>query len=208
MPEPCAYCDTIGPFVRDEQLVRDVHRAFHEVARAWNRAYGPLMKAFARAGEAARATSAASYALAPPTDDTEDTMTTPALPLEAWRVEIGDDVTLIRRMATVGGRVTRIDLSATKGTGFYFYGHGLPHWVGPRHDTWTLAAHEPAIPRVLHAGAVYDITTTDGRTRRAHYSPIDGIRADHPWLHPDGQTRYGGGYVTRARLADTEGSDQ
>ena len=50
MPEPCDYCDTIGPFVRDEQPVRDLHRAWHEMARAWSRAFGPLMEAFRAAG--------------------------------------------------------------------------------------------------------------------------------------------------------------
>jgi hypothetical protein len=208
MPEPCAYCDTIGPFVRDEQLVRDVHRAFHEVARAGNRAYGPLMKAFARAGETARATSAANYALSPSTDDTEDTMTTPALPLEVWRVEPHDDVILTRKMGTVAGRVVRIQMSGTKGTGLYLYGRGLPYWVGQQHDTWTLTEHRPAIPPVLRAGARYHVTTSDDRHFQAHWSPIDGIRANHPWLHPDGETRYRQDLIVRARLADTEGDDQ
>jgi len=209
MPEPCAYCDTIGPFDRDEQPVRDLHRAWHDLARAGSYAFRELCKAFARAGEAARAASAANYTLTPPTDDdTEDTMTTPALPLEVWRVEPHDDVTLTRKMGTVAGRVIRIQMSGTKGTGLYLYGRGLPYWVGPQHDTWTLTDHRPAIPTVLRVGARYHVMTSDGRHFQAHWSPIDGIRANHPWLHPDGETRYRQDLIVRARLADTEGEDR
>jgi hypothetical protein len=65
--EPCAYCDFIGPFVRDEQPVRDLHRMMHEVARTWNRMFGPLMKAFNDLSEAAeQARVKADYALTPP----------------------------------------------------------------------------------------------------------------------------------------------
>lgn len=206
MPEPCDYCDTVGPFVRDEQPVRDMHRAWHEFARTWQRAFGPLMEAFTRAAQAARTTTTASYALAPP-PDTEDTMTTPA-PLEVWRVEPNDDVTLTRKMGIVAGRVVRIQMSATKGTGLYLYGRGLPYWVGPQHDTWTLTEHHPAMPPVLRVGARYHVQTSDDRHFQAHWSPIDGIRANHPWLHPDGETRYRQDLIVRARLADTEGSDR
>lgn len=206
MSEPCNYCDTMGPFVRDEQPVRDMHRAWHELGRAWQRAFGPLLDAFAQAtstAQAARAATAVSYVLVPPP---EDTMNTPA-PLEVWRVEPNDDVTLTRKMSTVAGRVIRIQMSGSKGTGLYLYGRGLPYWVGPQHDTWTLTAHHPAIPRVLRAGARYHVQTSDDRHFQAHWSPIDGIRANHPWLHPDGETRYRQDLIVRARLADTEGED-
>lgn len=208
MPEPCAYCDTMGPFDREEQPMRDLHRAWHDLARAGAYAFRELRKAFASAGEAARAASAANYALPPPPDDTEDTMTTPAPPLEVWRVEPQDDVTLTSTTGIIGGRVVRIQTSPTKGTGLYLYGRGLPYWVGAPGATWTLTEHKPAIPTVLRVGARYHVITSDDRHFQAHWSPIDGIRANHPWLHPDGETRYRQDLIVRARLADTEGEDQ
>lgn len=53
MIEPCAYCDFIGPFVSAEQPVRDLHRQWHDMMRAWNRAFGPLIAALNALGEAA-----------------------------------------------------------------------------------------------------------------------------------------------------------
>jgi hypothetical protein len=135
-------------------------------------------------------------------------MTAPALQLEVWRVEPHDDVTLTRKMGTVAGRVVRIQMSGTKGTGLYLYGRGLPYWIGPQLDTWTLTEHKPAIPPVLRVGARYHVQTSDDRHFQVHWSPIDGIRANHPWLHPDGETRYRQDLIVRARLADTEGNDQ
>lgn len=208
MPEPCPDCDFIGPLWPVTQQSTDLHRAWHDLTRAGAYAFRELREAFARVGEAARAASAANYALTPPPDDTEDTMTTPAPPLEVWRVEPHDDVTLTRKMSTIGGRVIRIQMSATKGTGLYLYGRGLPYWIGPQHDTWNLTEHKPAIPPVLHVGARYHVMTSDDRHFQAHWSPIDGIRANHPWLHPDGETRYRQDLIVRARLADTEGEDQ
>ena len=207
MPEPCPNCDFIGPLVQAEQLSRDFHRAWHETARAWTRTMGPIRDALIEIGRAAQEARAANYALIP--NELEENMpTTPAPCPEAWRVEPGDDIKLTRKLAFVAGQVTRIDLSSTKGTGFYFHGRPLPYWVGRQHDTWTLTEHYPAIPLVLRVNGLYDVTTTDGRTLRAYWSPIDGIRANHPWMHPDGETRYRSGYVTRARLVRSEGRDQ
>lgn len=203
MNDPCEQCDFIGPLLPVTQQSTDLHRAWHDLARVWKAGMAELRKAFTSIADAAATATKANYALVSPTDE-ETMITTPPVSPEAWRVEPGDDVLLTRKLATIGGRVTRIDLSATKGTGIYVYGHHLPHWVGPRHDTWTLAEHHPAIPPVLHAGALYDVETSDGRTLRAHWSPIDGIRANHPWLHPDGETRYRRDLIIRARLADTE----
>ena len=206
--EPCDLCDFIGPLWPVTQQSTELHRAWHDLARAGAYAFRELRKAFARAGEAARTASAASYALVPPPDTTEDTMTAPALPLEAWRVEPHDDVTLTRKMGTVAGRVVRIQLSGAKGTGLYLYGRGLPYWVGPQHDTWTLTEHKPAIPTVLRVGARYHVMTAAEIHFQAYWSPIDGIRANHPWLHPDGQTRTRQDIVVRARLADYDEDDQ
>jgi hypothetical protein len=205
MNEPCPDCDFIGPLWPVTQQSTDLHRAWHDLTRAGARAFREIRAAFARAAESARTATAANYALTPPQEDHPVT-TTPTL--ETWRVEPGDDIKLTRKMSTVAGQVTRIDLSATKGTGFYFHGRPLPYWVGHQHDTWTLTEHNPAIPRTLHVNALYDITTDDGRTLRAYWSPLDGFRANHPWLHPDGETRYRQGYVTRARLAPTEGDNR
>ena len=66
MSEPCTYCDFIGPVVADEQPVRDFHRQWHEVTRAWNRAFGPLLRAFREMGEAAAQAEQANYRLAGP----------------------------------------------------------------------------------------------------------------------------------------------
>jgi hypothetical protein len=205
--DPCGTCDTIGPFTRDEQELRDMHRAWHDLGRVVVDAFRELHTAFTRTAEAARTATTANYALIP-NDVTEEPMpTTPAV-VEVWRVEVNDDVTLTRKMGTIAGRVTRIDASATKGTGLYLYGRGLPYWVGPQHDTWILTDHRPAIPTVLRVGARYHVMTSDDRHFQAHWSPIDGIRANHPWLHPDGETRYRQDLIVRARLADTEGNDQ
>lgn len=201
--EPCSYCDTYGPFLVEEQTVRDLHRAWHELGRATTRALAPLMAAFREVAEAAQNATAASYALIP---DGDPVTFDPPTPLEVWRVEVDDDVKLTRKMATVFGRVTRVDISATRGTGVHLEGRPTPYWIGPRHDSWTLTEHHPAIPPVLHTGALYEIVTTDARHLRAHWSPIDGIRANHPWLHPDGETRYRQGLVARARLADPKGA--
>lgn len=64
----CDYCDFIGPFVSDEQPVRDLHRAWHEVIRAWNRAFGPLVEALRAAGVAAASAEKANYRLAGPSE--------------------------------------------------------------------------------------------------------------------------------------------
>lgn len=66
--EPCEYCDFIGPFVSDEQPVRDLHRMFHEVGRTWNRMFGPLQKAFNGLAEAADDAKKATYRLAGPSE--------------------------------------------------------------------------------------------------------------------------------------------
>lgn len=67
--EPCAYCDFIGPFVSDEQPVRDLHRMFHEVSRTWSRMFGPLQKAFRDLSEAQ--TKADYTLLTPPKGDSK-----------------------------------------------------------------------------------------------------------------------------------------
>lgn len=63
MSDPCAYCDFIGPFVRDEWAVRELHRIGHEITRTWNRAFGPLIEAFGEISHAAKNAQQANYAL-------------------------------------------------------------------------------------------------------------------------------------------------
>lgn len=141
------------------------------------------------------------------TTPTGETMTTTTPAPETWRVEVGDDVVVTRKMGRAEGPVTQIDLSATKGTGLRIDGHPMPFWIGPRHDSWTLAEHRPAMPdeSELIENGLYEITRTGGDEQaRAYWAPIDGIRAGHPWLHPDGKTRYRRGSVIRARLVQRE----
>lgn len=124
MNDPCEYCDFIGPFVNDEQPVRDFHRAWHDLARTAQRAFGPLLDAFSNITAAAQGTTKANYALT--------------------------------------------------------------------------AVPEPELP-ALDLGHVYQVTTNDEKTFLAQWSPIDGIRANHPWLRPGAAgTRYRQDYITRA----------
>lgn len=71
--EPCDYCDFIGPFVRDEQPVRDVHRVWHDFGRFWQRAFGPLMEAFSGISQAAQDAEERFPALRAAIDDADDT---------------------------------------------------------------------------------------------------------------------------------------
>ena len=52
-PDPCPYCDFIGPFVAVEQPVRDAHRAWHDFTRVWMQAFAPLIEAFGAMSAAA-----------------------------------------------------------------------------------------------------------------------------------------------------------
>lgn len=202
MREPCDTCDFIGPLWPVTQQSTELHRAWHDLARTWKRAVGPIVDAFALITRASNGTTTALAALpAPP--DLEEPMNDPVTPPEIWRVDPHDDVTLHRKGGIIGGRVTRVQVGG-RGTALYLYGRGLPYWVGPGHDAWTLAEHRPAIPPVLHVGARYHVMTADEVHFQAYWSPIDGIRANHPWLHPDGQTRTRKDAVVRARMADPE----
>lgn len=204
--EPCEQCDFIGPLWPVTQQSTDLHRAWHDVARTWQHAVGPLINAWREIGRAAREASREQYALTPPTDTGEPMTTTTPAP-ETWRVEVGDDVVLTRGKGRAEGPVTQVDLSATKGTGLRIDGHPLPFWVGNHPDTWTLAEHHPAMPAEsdLIVNGLYEITRDTGNPPScAYWAPVDGIRANHPWLHPDGKTRHRRGSVIRARLVQRE----
>lgn len=202
MSDPCAQCDFIGPLGPDEQNLRELHRAWHELGRTWRAGVEPIVAAFRSVSAAASTTTAALAALPTP----EEPMNAPITPPEIWRVEPHDDVTLHRKGGVIGGRVVRVQVGG-RGTALYLYGRGLPYWVGNGNDTWTLAEHRPAIPPVMHVGARYHVMTADELHFQAYWSPIDGIRANHPWLHPDGQTRTRSDVVVRARLADYDEDD-
>lgn len=185
---PCAYCDTYGPFVRDEQYVRDLHRLTHEVSRTYQRMFGPLIDAMHTIGKAAQDATATMLDL--PHED----------PVNALIIQPGDDITLTNALGTVDGRVTRIDLTRTPAVVIYLDGRWDGYVVDNQRDTWTVTRHEPAIPELRH-GVLYDVTTYDGKDMRLYWSPIDGIRANHPWLHADGTTRTRRDVVVRARAA-------
>lgn len=207
MDDPCPDCDFIGPLWPVTQQSTDLHRAWHNVTRAGTYAFRELQALFARVAEASRTAAKANYALVPSPDPTsEEPMNAPAVPPEIWRVEPHDDVTLTRHGGIISGRVTGVELGA-RGTHLYLYGRGLPYLVGTGPDDWTLTEHRPGIPTTLRVGARYHVMTGNEVHFQAYWSPVDGIRANHPWLHPDGQTRTREGDVVRARLADTEGDD-
>src|SRR5690606_27412010 len=96
-PTPCAYCDTYGPFVRDEQYVRDLHRLTHEVSRTYQRMFAPPIDAMHTIGKAAQDTTATMLDL--PHED----------PVNALIIQPGDDITLTNALGTADCRVTRID---------------------------------------------------------------------------------------------------
>lgn len=67
--ESCAYCDTVGPFNESEQAIRDMHRAWHELIRHFDRVFGPLVESIRRMGEeAAKARTQTDYRLAGPSE--------------------------------------------------------------------------------------------------------------------------------------------
>lgn len=71
-------------------------------------------------------------------------------------------------------------------------------------DSWTITEHTPTLPELVH-GARYQITTDHDETVYATWEPIDGFRANHPWLIEDTpDTRYRQDYVIRARPAPAE----
>jgi hypothetical protein len=65
------------------------------------------------------------------------------------------------------------------------------------HDAVTVEREAPA-PEPLVEGRLYEVTAPDGRRGRAFYKPIDGIRANHPWVSED-ETRYRSDAVTDVR---------
>lgn len=59
----------------------------------------------------------------------------------------------------------------------------------------------PGTPITLVEGRMYQVTTADGRSVRAFYKPIDGVRANHPWLAED-EARHRADSVTDIRALD------
>lgn len=186
--DACERCDFIGPLT----AAGEFHRTWHRVARDFTRSLAPVRAAYEEITRAANATGKANYALVP--DPEEIPMLDPDL------IEVGDTVELTLKMSRAIGPVTRIDRNAEKGIGLHIEGYP-PHplWIGPMHASWTLAKHTPLMPDLIE-GALYDVTTADGDKLTAWWSPIDGIRANHPWLRPgDAGTRYREDYIIRAR---------
>ena len=75
-----------------------------------------------------------------------------------------------------------------------------------RNGTWDqhtiLLDHKPAMPELIE-GELYDVDTTNQEGLRAYWKPIDGIRANHPWLDAaDQDIRYRTDFVVRAHHVD------
>jgi len=189
----CDACEFIGPLPDGVQQVRDMHRAFHAAGRMWHAdVVTPIAEAFRELGRIARESAKNDYALTPYPE--ENPMPDPEL------IEVGDTVELTLKMARAIGPVTRIDRNPAKGIGVHIEGYPpYPLWIGPQHASWTLDKHTPLMPDLIE-GALYDVTTQDGVKFTAWWSPIDGLRANHPWLRPgDAGTRYREDYIVRAR---------
>lgn len=199
MPERCPDCEFIGPLWPVTQQSTDLHRSWHNVARAGEYALHELRKAFSRSAWAAQNATRANYALVGTPE--EDPMPDPEL------IEVGDTIELARKMSTARGPVTRIDRNPHKGIGLHIDGYPpYPLWIGPTHDSWTLTEHAPLMPEEsdLEEGKVYEVTTQRGDKHTARWQPIDGIIAGHPWLDDvDQETRYRRDYIIRARLVST-----
>lgn len=194
----CDACEFIGPLPDGVQQVRDMHRAFHAAGRMWHAdVVTPLAEAFRELGRIARESTKNDYTLTPYPE--EHPMPDPEL------IEVGDTVELARKMSTARGLVTRIDPNPHKGIGIHIDGYPpYPLWIGPRHDTWTLTEHIPFMPdeSELEDGELYTITTDRGDKHTARWKPIDGIRANHPWLDAtDSGLRYRRDFIVRARPA-------
>lgn len=194
----CDACEFIGPLPDGVQQVRDMHRAFHAAGRMWHAdVVTPLAEAFRELGRIARESTKNDYTLTPYPE--EHPMPDPEL------IEVGDTVELARKMSTARGLVTRLDYNPHKGIGIHIDGYPpYPLWIGPRHDTWTLTEHIPFMPdeSELEDGELYTITTDRGDKHTARWKPIDGIRANHPWLDAtDSGLRYRRDFIVRARPA-------
>lgn len=197
--EPCDYCDFIGPFVRDEQPVRDAHRVLHDFGRFWQRAFGPLMDAFSGIGHAAQDAEERFPALRAAIDDADDTARREAVDMAS--IKAGDLVTLVRDEHLARDVVERIDVYPSPQGGFSIV-------LRERTQTyltsagWLVTEHHSALPPLIE-GQWYDADTEDEQNLCLQWSPIDGFRANHPWLVPgsDG-TRYRTDYVTTYRTIE------
>lgn len=154
--DPCDYCDFVGPFVCDEQPVRDLHRSWHDLMRTCTRAFAPLMAALGNpepAKERVRQVHA------------------------EYSVPYADTMAAARQELEAEG-YTQLEVSTDQG------GHVV---LVASVDT----------PRMVE-DQLYDLDTENASGIRATWSPVDGIRANHPWLGTDG-TRYRDDYVIHAR---------
>jgi hypothetical protein len=157
--DPCEYCDFIGPFVYDEQPVRELHRSWHELARTCTRAFASLAAAFEAPGPAMQK----------------------VLQVHAqYGVPYTDTIAAARQELEAQG-YNQVEVSTDHG------GHVVV--VG--------SADNQRMPELIE-GQLYEVDTQNATGIYATWSPIDGIRANHPWLGTD-QTRYRQDYVIRAR---------
>lgn len=194
--EPCEKCDFIGPMPENDQPPLDLHRAWHDLARTWQAGVQPMLDAWRSITRAARESTKANYTLIPHLE--EDTMPTWKTP---ENIEPGDTVELHRGAATARDVVERVDGDNVAGWSLI-----LRETTHVYHTAtgWTVTDVVPLMPDLVD-DARYYVTFQDGNTARVTWAPIDGIRANHPWLGDDeAQTRYREDWVIRARPIDAE----
>lgn len=64
MSEPCPTCDVIGPDRNAETaVIRDLHRAFHDVWRSLSVAFAPIIEAVREQGERERLVTKNAFVL-------------------------------------------------------------------------------------------------------------------------------------------------
>lgn len=194
--DACARCDFIGPVVQPVVASHEFHRTWHRTGRDIAESLAPVRAAYEEITRATQATAKANRALGP--DPEDEPMLDPGL------IEVGDTVELTLNMSRAIGPVTRIDPSVTsKGIGVYIEGYPpYPLWIDTQHTSWTLAQHTPLMPDLVE-GTLYDVTTRRGDKHTAAWAPIDGIRANHPWLEMTPGSaegaRYRQDFIIRAR---------
>lgn len=205
-PDPCESCDFIGPLWPVTQQSTDLHRAWHDLQRTWQRAVAPIIAAF----HAARESTQAMYTLIPhlPETDQEDELMNRKR-IDPAKLQPGDTITARgTHGAVVGARVEQYHAEWSTMT------DGTPVRALRIHpdivllldgaDPWTVTELAPMMPELVE-GVRYQVTTDRDETVYATWAPVDGIRANHPWLDAtDGNTRYRRDYIIRAIAAPSE----
>lgn len=114
-------------------------------------------------------------------------------------IRAGDTVTLVRNEHLARDVVERIDLYPPGGFSIVLRERTQTYLTSAG---WLVTEHHSALPPLIE-GQWYDADTEHEQGVRLQWSPIDGFRANHPWLGPgsDG-TRYRTDYVTTYRTIE------